>query len=392
MPDTDNFPIPDELTPDTICFQIELPNTPQWKAVFMGLLAQPTYWFNWQRDEAHSGKIVSDYWTKLFDQIDWSGMSCCPQPTNSRFTADGVYQTSFDNGATWQDDPDRDPRYTSPSPPPIPGTDGDDKRCQAANNVVQQLKDAQAGYSGSMTGVTTVLALAALLAGLAVLVFLTAGLGTFLIGAFFELASFLLGTTSSAYDALFTSDVWSYCLCKFYCAAASDGTFTQENFSDISADFDTHFTDGVALTLVSTLIAWQLPGLNNAAKVPSTAGLDCSGCDCVVHTCNIDNWSVAFGTEISRTATTISVLSALAGDGLQHIQLVSSDNLGGCQLGNVTWSHWGSTCSWPVGTTFPTSGAVCGGSFDPTCCVAIDIANPIGNTPTGETVSFDFCP
>src|SRR5882672_10082999 len=101
MVDRANFPIPSELTPDTFCLCLQIPNNDDWKQVFNGLLAQPTYWFNWQRDSAHSGKELAAYWTELYLQIDWTTMSCCCKTPQQRFTASGALEVSFDGGATW---------------------------------------------------------------------------------------------------------------------------------------------------------------------------------------------------------------------------------------------------------------------------------------------------
>lgn len=278
MPDRPNFPIPDELTPDTFCLCLQIPNNEIWKQVIAGLLAQPMYWFNWQRDSSHSGKILSQYWQNLFDQIDWSDMSCCCTPPQKRLNADGTMSISTDGGATWQPAGDQDPRNTAMQLPPVPGDDGATKKCKAANSIVRQLKDQQAAYSANIGTISTLAEMAASLVGLAVLVFFDPALAPFLIGAFFELAAALLATTQTAYNALFTDDDWSWVLCEVYCKMDDTGTIPASEFINIQADFDSHFSGNAALTFSSILNAWQLPGLNNAAKIPTTDNLDCSGC------------------------------------------------------------------------------------------------------------------
>lgn len=90
MPNQPNFPIPSEVNPDnTRCICIQVPDNDDWIRVFVGLLAQPTYWFNWQRDSLKQGKDCADVWTKLFDQIDWSDMSCCC-PDNPSSTTNNI--------------------------------------------------------------------------------------------------------------------------------------------------------------------------------------------------------------------------------------------------------------------------------------------------------------
>jgi hypothetical protein len=370
MPDRPNFPIPDELTPDTFCLCLQIPNNEIWKQVFAGLLAQPMYWFNWQRDPDHSGKILSQYWQTLFDQIDWSDMSCCCPDPQIRLNSDGSISVSNDGGATWQTDNSKDPRYTSPQFPPIPGDDGDDKKCKAANSIVRQLKDNQIGYSSKIGVITTVLEMAAALVGLAVLVFATAGLGTFLIGAFFELASALLATTSTAYDALFTDDDWSWVLCELYCKMTTDGQIPADQFINIQADFDSHFSGNAALTFSSILGAWQLPGLNNAAKIPTTDNLDCSGC---CPACDTPEWQVygargegtgfVFGTETARTSISVTV-DSVAASGSNIVILWTNDPAICCAV-DIDTGGATVTISWiPCGGTFP----VTTGIYAPSDC------------------------
>jgi hypothetical protein len=326
MPNQPNFPIPDDLTPETFCLCLQIPNDPTWVQTFVGLLAQPTYWFNWDRDAAHSGKELAQYWTKLFDDIDWSTMSCCCTTPQIRLNADGSISVSFDGGVTWQTDNSQDPRYTSPQFPPVTGSDALDIRCKAANSIVRQLKDQQIGYSASIGGASTILGMAALLVGLAVLVFATAGLATFLIGAFFELAAALLATTSGAYDALFTDDDWFWILCEVYCKLDSTGQIPASEFINIQSDFDSHFAGNAALTFSSILGAWQLPGLNNAAKIPTGDNLDCSECDACL-TCT-QVWSIfgaSHGTIDAVTETYIECTGTDPGNGNYYVILKTPD-------------------------------------------------------------------
>lgn len=301
MPNQPNFPIPDDLTPDTFCLCLQIPNDPTWVQTFVGLLAQPTYWFNWDRDSARSGKTLSQYWSKLFDEIDWSTMSCCCQTPQRRLNSDGTMSVSFDGGATWQPAGDLDPRNTATQLPPVPGSDAPTIKCKAANSIVRQLKDQQAGYSANIGVISTIAEMAASLVGLAILVFFDPALAPFLIGAFFELAAALLATTQTAYNALFTDDDWGWILCEVFCLMDDTGALTQADFVQIESDFDAHFSGNAALTFSSILDAWQLAGLNNASKIPTTDNLDCSGCcaECDPTMWTIFNGAENYGTVVS---------------------------------------------------------------------------------------------
>jgi len=317
MPDRPNFPIPDDLTPDTFCLCIQIPNDPTWKRVFAGLLAQPAYWFNWQRDADHSGRILGQYWTKLFDQIDWSIMSCCCPDPLIKLNPDGSISVSTDGGVTYHTDNSADPRYTLPQPPPLSGDDGDDKKCRAANNIVRQMKDYVAGNAANIGTVSTLAQMAALAIGLAVVVFFDPALIPFLVGLMFELAAALLATTETAYNALFTDDDWGWILCELFCKMTPDGQIPASEFNNIQADFDTHFTGNAALTFSALLGVWQLPGINDAAKMPTTDNLDCSGCcaECDATSWHVVNYDgVDIGTIISAIGSQITLGSTVHPD------------------------------------------------------------------------------
>lgn len=349
MPDRPNFPIPDELTPDTFCLCLQIPNNEIWKQVFAGLLAQPMYWFNWQRDPDHSGKILSQYWQTLFDQIDWSNMSCCCAPLLRRLNPDGSMSTSSDGGATWQDAGANDPRNQETQFPPLPGTSPDDIKCKSANSTVRQLKDQQAGYSSKIGVITTIAEMAASLVGLAVLVFFDPALAPFLIGAFFELAAALLATTQTAYNALFTDDDWSWVLCELYNKMDNTGTIAGSDFITIQADFDSHFSGNAALTFSSILNSWQLAGLNAAARIGTTDNLDCSGCACP-DDCPTE-WTF-FGVH-DVVNTECSEWTMTSDGGGAHVAGTTGDISQGCY---VNFHLLGSFSFWPVGSGSPVGG------------------------------------
>src|SRR6266567_3307383 len=122
MPNLPNFAIPDVINPEnTRCICIQIPDDETWIQNFVGLLAQPSYWFNWQRTGTTAGSDCAKVWTELYWAIDWSTMSCCcdQPPIQFRFdTETGHYQKSTDGGLTWQDAPEYDPREISTIFPP----------------------------------------------------------------------------------------------------------------------------------------------------------------------------------------------------------------------------------------------------------------------------------
>ncbi len=277
MPDNQRFPIPDDLTPDTYCLCIPMPNDPTWRQTIVGLLAQPTYWFNWDRDEARSGKELAAYWTKLFDEIDWSIMSCCcdQPPAIFRYGPGAIYQRSTDGGVTWVDAPSYDYRNTSITYPDPADLGIDTSKCQGADSVkvvideqiIQQLnEDFAAGQ---------ILALiAAVLA-----VFLSAGsLGAFapLIAA---IGAAIVDVGVSATQAAFTSDVWNRFRCNVYCHMSSDSAIDAAGFAAILAQIASDESGIVEIVLWNTVNAAGVVGLTNMIR--SNVGdpdADCSEC------------------------------------------------------------------------------------------------------------------
>jgi len=341
MPNQPNFQIPEVIDPPkTRCIQLQIPDDETWITNFVGILAQPMYWFNWQRTGDTSGKQCADVWTLLYDKIDWSNMSCCTEPLK-RMNADGSISVSFDDGATWEDDKSFDLRYTTPAFPPVTGDDGDTKKCKAANSIVRQLKDQQISYSSQIGEATTVIAMASLLVAIAVGIFATAGLAAFLIAAFFELGAALLTTTTSAYNALFTDDDWSWILCEVYCKMDATGTIPDSEFVNITSDFDTHFSGNAALTFSSIMAAWQIVGLNNAARVGTTDNLDCSGCcpTCTSEWSIFDDTGGLHGSIVSTTDTTITVTSTVLNAGHYYLLIRTPDNSIGCRVTAFTIDH-----------------------------------------------------
>lgn len=90
--------LPDDTTPTVFkCLTIRIPDDPQWESTFWGNMLQLCRWFNFDRDEAHNGKIVADVWCELIEEA----MSC-NTITGIRFFENRL-QIQFCNGSTWVD-------------------------------------------------------------------------------------------------------------------------------------------------------------------------------------------------------------------------------------------------------------------------------------------------
>lgn len=62
------YVLPDIVDPPRRCIQFSIPDEPQHVAAFFGALLDLAMWFNWQRDDAHTGKLVADVWFQVFNE------------------------------------------------------------------------------------------------------------------------------------------------------------------------------------------------------------------------------------------------------------------------------------------------------------------------------------
>lgn len=317
---------------------LKIPNAPEYRRAFLGHLNKLGLWAIWEKSYLPGdtrARDAAELWRETLNQyleMDCD-MGCCPEPNRTRFNADGTYEISYDGGVTWESGENDDPRFTSPSFPPIDGTPGDDLKCKAANNVLQQMKEAQDGFGDQLTGVITIVQLALALAGLAALVFITGGAAAFMVGAFFELAAAIVTLTKAEYDAEFDSDAWDFIFCELFCNVGDDGQFTTAQFNTVVAHLESHFTGNVALTFHSILSGWQLPGMNNAARVPSTADLDCSACcpDCNSIWSLFDDF-IALGQTMTHGDGFIEIEALGPFSGLYYVIIKTDDIANGCYV------------------------------------------------------------
>ena len=223
---------------------------------------------------------------------------CCnDQVVLHRVTTDGEMEISTDDGVTWVPDPN-DPRVTATQlANTIPGS-GTEKKCNAANNALGNIQDAQASFAASLTSATTILGLALEIATAIAILFFTVGTtAEALIPLIISAAIALFGVLETDYNAEFTTTVWNQLVCDMYCTVGSNGQWNTSQFNDLLALLDTDFTGNVALTFHAILTGWGTVGLNNAAIVGDATESDCSDCDCPL-TCG-DPAGFTVGTVIS---------------------------------------------------------------------------------------------
>ena len=228
---------------------------------------------------------------QLMEQIAMSGCGCDEDiVTLTRINPEtGEVEVSNDDGVTWTPDPES-PYIQATIAVPLAGENGDVKRCEGANNIVESMQDLQAQYSEMIGQVNTVadLVIAVVVAGVALLFlpFVAASLIALLTPLFtkaFEVARFLSVTTQPQYDALFTNEVWTTARCILYCHISPNGSYSAKQWKDVQSDLKAQLgaTSATAgANLASMVDVWGRVGLNNAARIGSGAEGNCDDCPC----------------------------------------------------------------------------------------------------------------
>jgi len=312
MPYRQNFPIPAVIDPPKQCLCIEIPNHPDWKAVIAGTLGELRYWYNWERTGDTSGAQCAAVWKEVFDSIDWSVMSCCCDSTNPpqyQYSVDGVLQVSVDGGVTYTDSPNADVRNNSPKFPPIPGDDGDDKKCAAAtgaaNLVKEQVGDQLTDDMGRYT-------LSQLIADWTHTVIDTSNPFTALVTV---VANQIFALVISSLIAALTEDVYHLFACALYCNMADDGSFDDAQWESARAKILSSIS-GIAGVFLEHLVylLGKVGTTNIVRSAPDDTG-DCSDCCALCDTTNFDITIFAgnpVGTLIGRGAGYIDIETASA--------------------------------------------------------------------------------
>lgn len=264
-------------------------------------------------------------------------MSCCGDevPVQYRYDPDGNLEKSEDGGVTWTPAPENDVRINSPQFPPVPGADGDDKKCIAATGGAALLKE-QVGDQ------------------------LTDGMSRYTLS---QLITDWVGTmldTSNPFEALLTvisnqifalviatlgpaltDPVYDTFKCILYCRMNEAAFFDAAAWAGVRSDITDQIGGIAGIFLEHLVYLLGNGGLTNLVRAGGAASGDCSDCDCPL-TCDIDNWHPALwyggvyyhdgsgavtGTEIARDATSITIQSADRGDGQQVISFSTPDGL-----------------------------------------------------------------
>jgi len=228
---------------------------------------------------------------------------CCGENQLTRYTDEGVLEVSNDGGVTWAPAPELDPRVTGAYFPPMPGEDGDEKKCLAATssmeyvkqNFIAVLTDGM-GYAAIYDILISVVGFLGLLGGVGILV-------AILVGAIFSAGIV-------AVQAAFTAGVWNDFKCILYCRVRSDGSFSDAGWQGVKADIAIQFSGVVELVLYNWVNAVGVIGLTNSARSGMALTGDCSSCEC--NTTCLSETRIILGTMLDITPDYIEIETVAA--------------------------------------------------------------------------------
>jgi len=322
-PDTSGYLLPVPVDDGTrICVKVVIPNQPAHRQAFIGAVSELTKAYNWASDADHTAILVANVWKAVFadmmqqfyeNDCEGEGMACCYDVVEHRVTSDGKMQIRV-NGGGWIDDPN-DPRTTAVTFPPIT-LDAHHTKCDAASNVNEHFNDIISGTSEELGGAGSLVEIAIAIAAIIFALFIAPESIPALVPLILPLVAGLLFLGQAAWDAYFDSAARDKILCAIYCSIEDDGTFTAAGYAKLLGKLRTNLTAGPARDMFVDLVSRiGLVGMNDYAAIGTSADADCSACDCA---CEIDNWAVysdnrpfAYGTELSRDASTITVQAVL---------------------------------------------------------------------------------
>lgn len=107
MPNKDGgWVLPEIVDPERVCVQLYIPNDFHHRSAFWGALYELTRWYNWQRDDEHTGILAANVWKEVWRQANdafYAGQGCASM-TRLRMSSEcGILQVSYNGGTIWED-------------------------------------------------------------------------------------------------------------------------------------------------------------------------------------------------------------------------------------------------------------------------------------------------
>lgn len=287
--------LPENLTPEKTCICIEIPCDKYHALAFLGQIEELGYWWAWERDEDKRGTQAAQIWRQIAtdarDEIGRTGifnMGCGCGSDSTRIVrqyigSDGRWHVVYvDDTDEIRDD--LDPRISNPTLPPLPGDDGDVKKCVAANSIVTAFQEMQQDeYEALLAGTNLAQALYNIIVafvGLAIAAppLLIPGIIALIITAVVNVIADML---PEDFDDQFTETTWQDLLCILYCEMDTAASFTEEQWQTVISRVETEIGGFAGLTWLSDLLNLIGPvGLTNAARTGYGGSRDCGLCDC----------------------------------------------------------------------------------------------------------------
>mgnify|MGYP001093502681 CR=1 FL=1 len=248
-------------------------------------------------------------------------MTCCgnESPTRYRYTDSGVLQQSTDDGATWTDAPNYDPRNYSPQFPPLTGDDGPNKRCLASRGMAQLVKEQVAN---NLTDDMTRYTLGQLITDWVKTYIETSNpfeaLLTVIVNQIFALVIAVLRPA-------LTDEVFDTLQCIFYKRMAADATYDNARWENVRADILSQITGVAGVFLEHLVYLLGVAGLTNLARANGYTGIndDCSACSVCAMPLYVPTGG---GTDVSFDTETCVLTASSVLDGGNHVLYVWFDN------------------------------------------------------------------
>jgi len=217
----------------------------------------------------------------------------------TQWTLNGHFQESTDDGATWHDAPNHDPRRNVPLPPPFLPPDTEDESCTYADSIVNKLINDWINNTGTTEDEATVIeGIVSFLGGV------FGAFGVVAVAITLGIAIVIVAFTIAAWKAAFVSDVWDRLRCNLKDHMGSDGTFTQDQVDAIYDQIGTDETGIVRISLQSMIAALGTQGLTIAARAGH--GAPDADCACDECDCPYEDWILA-GTFVSCDGNSVTV-------------------------------------------------------------------------------------
>lgn len=231
----------------------------------------PTRWV--RKDADVDAAVVTQFAENLERNLM---MACCDDnlPIQYRYNDAGELERSLNAGGNWTSAPEYDPRVYSPQFPPMPGEDGDDKKCIAATGAAALIKE-QVG--DQLTDDMTRYTLSQLI---------TDWVKTFIGSSnpfqalLTVVANQIFALILSALRPALTDTVYDIFKCILYCNIGDDATINNAQWAKIRSDITDQIGGIAGIFLEHLIYLLGTTGCSNLLKAGGAAEGDCSECDC----------------------------------------------------------------------------------------------------------------